>query len=179
MHSHISSRGKMSGISPMFGAVGSPCEHRQPHTPAARRALRAWTGHSSPGAKLDPELPCREHQYSPEHPASPLLSSNTSCAPFSPFWDISSCISGHISDPRPMQAICSQHTTADSRTAREAAGKHPRLPTWRRAFFNDSVLFTCAPSKWLTGFLWREVSLAGTTARLHSLYQQGHKLTQH
>lgn len=28
--------------------------------------------------------------------------------------------------------------------------------------FNNSVLFTCTPSKWLTDFLWREISLAGT-----------------
>lgn len=28
--------------------------------------------------------------------------------------------------------------------------------------FNNSVLFTCTPSKWLTDFLGREISLAGT-----------------
>lgn len=44
---------------------------------------------------------------------------------------------------------------------------------------NNSVLFACTPSKWLTDFLWREISLAGTTARLHSLYQQRGKRTQH
>lgn len=64
-------------------------------------------------------------------------------------------------------------------TLSEAARKHPWLLTWSRAFLNNSVSFTSTPSKWLTGFLWREISLAGTTARLHSLYQKRGKLTQH
>ena len=104
---------------------------------------------------------------------------NMSHTPFSLFWDIFSSISGYISDPHPMQAIHSQHMTADSHTVCEAARKLPWLPTWSRAFFNNSVLCTCTPAKWLTGFLWREISLAGTTARLHCLYQQRGKLTQH
>lgn len=155
-------------------------QHRQTHTPAAMRtltALRAWTQHSSPKNKAGSRSAVES--ISIHRSTQPACLSNTSCTPFSLFWDISSYISGYISDPLPMQSICSQHMTADSCTVCEAVRKHLWLPTWSRAFFNNSVLFTCTPSKWLTGFLWREISLAGTTARLHSLYRQRGRLTQH
>lgn len=45
-----------------------------------------------------------------EHPASPLVSSNTAWTSFLPFWNIS-YLSGYISDPHPTQAICSQDMT--------------------------------------------------------------------
>lgn len=140
----------MSGISPMFGAVGYPREHRLWTSSTGKHKPQLPRGHSQPlepehstappRAKLDPDLLYREHQYSSEHPASPLLSSNMSCTPFLLVWDISAYISGYISDPHPVQAVCGQDMTANSHTVCAAARKHPWLPTWSRAFLNNCLI---------------------------------------